>query len=153
MAGLQDGAGLLVEQIESDPHGPFPIDIPFLRLLGVSLLAFGDGRAELGLAHRPELQNTFGMAHGGVVMTLLDVAMAMAARAAQPYQDDDRSKGMITIEMKTSFLRPSRGALRALGQCLHRTSTLAFCEAELRDDTGSARARASGTFKYLKVRS
>ena len=40
--------------------------------------------------------------------------------------------------MKTSFVRPAEGELRAVGKLLHRTSTLAFCEASVFDDLGPA---------------
>ncbi len=42
------------------------------------------------------------MTHGGAVMTLLDVAMAVAARSAR------KESGVVTIEMKTSFMLPAR---------------------------------------------
>jgi uncharacterized protein (TIGR00369 family) len=59
--------------------------------------------------------------------------------------------GVATIEMKTSFVRPAEGELRALGRLLHRTSTLAFCEASVLDGEGQLCAHATGTFKYLRA--
>jgi acyl-coenzyme A thioesterase PaaI-like protein len=53
--------------------------------------------------------------------------------------------------MKTSFVRPAEGELRAVGKLLHRTSTLAFCEASVFDDGGHLCAHATGTFKYLRA--
>jgi acyl-coenzyme A thioesterase PaaI-like protein len=53
--------------------------------------------------------------------------------------------------MKTSFVRPAEGELRALGKLLHRTATLAFCEASVLDDEGHLCAHATGTFKYLRA--
>jgi uncharacterized protein (TIGR00369 family) len=90
------------------------------------------------------------VAHGGVLMTMLDVAMAQAARSVQTHASVDRA-GVATIEMKTSFVRPAEGELRALGKLLHRTSTLAFCEASVFDDMGRLCAHATGTFKYLRA--
>lgn len=71
--------------------------------------------------------------------------MAMAARSATGH-----AGGVATIEMKTSFLRPAEHQLRAVGKVLHKTSTLAFCEASLFDDRGQLCASATGTFKYLR---
>jgi acyl-coenzyme A thioesterase PaaI-like protein len=51
--------------------------------------------------------------------------------------------------MKTSFMRPGAGELRAHGRRLHQTATLAFCEAEVRDLPGRLVAHATGTFKYM----
>jgi uncharacterized protein (TIGR00369 family) len=130
---------------------PHPIQlarrIPFLESLGVRVLEFGAGRAVLSLELAPHHTNSWDMAHGGVVMTLLDVAVAMATRSLSP----DQSAGAITVEMKTTFFSPARGpTITAHGHCLHRGATLAFCEAELKDADGSTAARATGTFKPQK---
>ncbi len=45
---------------------------------------------------------------------------------------------------------PGRGKLIARGQCVHRTSTMAFCEAEIVDADGKTVSRGSGTFKFVK---
>ncbi len=56
--------------------------IPFASHLGVRLVEQGGGRAVLEAELVPELLNSFGSAHGGVIMTLLDIAMAVAARTS-----------------------------------------------------------------------
>ena len=124
---------------------PFPVTMPFVESLGIQLHGFGDGHAELRVDLDAGHLNAWDVAHGGVVMTLLDVAMAMAARSATGH-----AGGVATIEMKTSFLRPAEHRLRAVGRVLHRTSMLAFCEGSLFDDQGKLCASASGTFKYLR---
>jgi uncharacterized protein (TIGR00369 family) len=128
---------------------PFPIRIPFVERLGLELHGFGDGKAELRLNLDESLTNSWDVAHGGVLMTMLDVAMAHAARSVNT-QDPVRGPGVATIEMKTSFMRPAEGKLRALGVLLHRTATMAFCEARVLDEQGQLCAHASGTFKYLR---
>lgn len=127
----------------------FPFDIPFLTDLGVEFISATNGQAELRLALQPRHLNSWQVAHGGVVMTLLDVAMAQAGRSM--YQDEKvQISGGVTVEMKTTFVRPSVGAvLTAKGRCYHRSTTLAFCEADVLDEQGRVCAKASGTFKYL----
>lgn len=144
-------AAIHTSQIKADPNGPFPIAIPFVHHLGFSLHEFGDGKAVVGFRPQAEHQNTFQMAHGGVVMTLMDICMLMAGRA-MPRDGDDLMKSLITIELKTSFMQPAVGDLRAHGRCVHRTASMAFCEGELTNETGAILARASGTFKYMKAR-
>ncbi|MEO7246492.1 MAG: PaaI family thioesterase [Rubrivivax sp.] len=134
----------------------FPIHIPFVEQLGLELWAFGDGRAELRVNLADAHLNSWSVAHGGVLMTMLDVAMAHAARAGQgpntePAADPLSTPGVATIEMKTSFVRPAEGELRALGSVLHRTATLAFCEARVLDAGGHLCAHATGTFKFLRA--
>ena len=124
---------------------PFPVRVPFVDSLGIELHAYADGQAEIWVDLDAAHLNTWDVAHGGVVMTMLDVAMALAVRSGSSH-----SGGVATIEMKTSFLRPAEHRLRAVGKLLHKTSTLAFCEAALFDDRGQQCASASGTFKYLR---
>lgn len=130
----------------------FGAHIPFVEHLGFTLERFEGGESELHFVPRPEHLNSFAVTHGGACMTLLDVAMATAARSVQP------ELGVVTIEMKTSFMRPARLAddappgavLRAQGRLLHRTASMAFTEATLYDDAGRACAHATGTFKYVR---
>lgn len=96
-----------------------------------------------------ELTNSWGVAHGGVTMTLLDVAMAHAARSPDETGIAEPS-GVVTIEMKTSFMRPGLGRLLGSGRRLHRTASMAFCEGSVHDAEGLLVAHATGTFKYLK---
>ena len=127
----------------------FKIRIPFVDLLGFELVRFERGEAEIALALRDELTNSWSVAHGGVSMTLLDVVMAHAARA--PGDDGvAEESGVVTVEMKTTFMRPGLGRLVATGRRLHRTVSLAFCEASLIGGGGELVAHATGTFKYLK---
>jgi len=119
--------------------------IPFLSDLGVRCNFMEDGRSEIELDLLERHQNSWDMAHGGVLMTLLDVAMAVAGRSA-----DADGRGVVTIEMKTSFMAPGRGKLTARGVAVHRTSTMVFCEGEIVDAGGSIVSKASGTFKYIK---
>lgn len=121
---------------------PFVPRIPFVDLLGFELLHFDGGASELGFDPRPEHLNTFDVVHGGVVLSLMDVAMAVAARSVQ------KDMGVVTIELKTSFMRSARGRLMARGALLHRTRTMAFTEARVLDAQGQVCAHATGTFKY-----
>ena len=122
----------------------FPVSIPFVEHLGFELIRFDGGEAEIHVALKPELLNSFLVAHGGLLMTLLDVAMAHAARS------DHQESGVVTIEMKTSFFRPGEGRLRAVGKLLHRSATMAFTEGQIFGGDGQLCAHATGTFKYVK---
>ena len=119
-------------------------DIPFVQLLGFELELCEGGASAIGYTPRPEHLNSFAVTHGGVCMTLLDVTMAVAARSVQT------DMGAVTIEMKTSFMRPASGPLRALGKVVHRTPTMAFTEARVFDAQGQVCSHATGTFKYVR---
>jgi len=121
--------------------------IPFVHHLGFSLEHFEDGESRLHFTPRPEHCNSFGVTHGGAVMTFLDVIMATAARSVQ------QDMGVVTIEMKTSFMRPAPATLGVpligLGKLLHRTRSMAFVEGRIIDAAGQLCTQATGTFKYV----
>ena len=122
----------------------FGVEIPFVTLLGFELVRFEGGQSEILYTPTPEHLNSFQVTHGGASMTLLDVTMATAARSVAP------DMGVVTIEMKTSFLQPARGPLRGVGQLLHRTKSMAFTEGRILDAEGRVCAHATGTFKYMR---
>jgi uncharacterized protein (TIGR00369 family) len=124
--------------------GNFGFEIPFVNLLGFELEHFADGYATVAYAPAANHVNAFGMTHGGALMTLLDVAIASAARSVQ------KESGMVTIEMKTSFMQKAQGRLTARGRLMHRSATMAFTEATLYDSSGQPCAHATGTFKYTR---
>jgi len=130
---------------------PFARRIPFIELVGAELLRFDEGETVIGLTVRDELENSWHVAHGGVVMTLLDVAMAHATRSPRKPDDGPDPRGVITIEMKTSFMRPAVGRVTCTGRLLHRSASLAFCEATLANAEGERLAHATGTFKFLSA--
>ena len=128
----------------------FPINIPFARHLGFQLLHMQDGRAELAFTPAEQHCNSFHMAHGGAVMTLLDIGMSLAARSLQE-PERIQTTGAVTVEMKTSFMRPGEGPLRCEAQVMHRTATLAFCEARVSMGNGALVAHGTGTFKFVRA--
>ncbi|KNZ31692.1 MAG: hypothetical protein AD742_17170 [Methylibium sp. NZG] len=146
----------------------FKVRIPFVQHLGFELLRFENGESQIALAPKDEHLNSWNVLHGGVTMTLLDVAMAHAARSAglvasgtadaatpvkpaKPAKGTPDPRGVVTIEMKTSFMRPGVGPVVAHGKLLTQTPTMAFCEASLIDAKGELVAHATGTFKYLRA--
>jgi uncharacterized protein (TIGR00369 family) len=122
--------------------------IPFASLLGIALRTRSPGHVILELELREELMNSAGTAHGGVLMTLADVAMSVAARTAAP-----DVCFAVTMEMKTSFIATCSGLLVAEARCVHAARSVAFSEAEVREEaSGKLVARASGTFMLRRER-
>ena len=124
----------------------FGAEIPFVDHLGFDLKFFDGGESLIVFQPKAEHLNSFGVTHGGAVMTLLDVTMAVAARSVA------KDMGVVTIEMKSSFMRPAKitnGALQGKGKLLHRTKSMAFTEAMIYDADGQLCAHSTGTFKYV----
>ena len=118
----------------------FGADIPFASMCGVEALGFENGKTRLRLALKPEHGNNLGIAHGGVICTLLDIAMGTAARCTI-------GMPVMTLDMQTSFIGPGRGVLIGEGRVLRAGRSILFCEAEIRDEAGELLAKSSGVFK------
>lgn len=131
----------------TQPAG-FRLNIPFIKELGVEFISAQEGSALVALDLQPRHLNSWSVAHGGVIMSLLDVAMAVAGRTRF-----EGAGGGVTVEMKTSFLQPAHAGTRLTckAHAFHRSSTMAFCEAEVRDGEERLIAKALGTFKYQKA--
>lgn len=117
--------------------------IPFLAHLRILTEALGEGTARVSLPLEPHLTNSFGSAHGGIIMTLLDIALCTAARTLHP-----DAHGMMTIEMSTSFIDAGSGTrLLAEARVLRNGRSTIFVEGEARNDDGSLVAKAIGTVR------
>jgi acyl-CoA thioesterase len=127
----------------------FRVTHPFIKDLGVQFLDSGEGRSRVALQLTERHLNSWRVAHGGVIMTLLDVAMAVAGRSLDP-----NAGGGVTVEMKVSFLQPAPEGSRliASGHAFHQSRTMAFCEGEIHDADGRLVAKSLGTFKYIRKR-
>ena len=87
-----------------------------------------------------------GTAHGGIIMTLLDVALCTAARTLHP-----DSSGVMTIDMSTSFIGAGSGPrLVAEARVLRNGRSIIFTEGEARNEDGSLVAKAIGTVRARK---
>jgi uncharacterized protein (TIGR00369 family) len=139
---------------------PMGFEIPFVNWVGLEMVFFKAGKSLMTLTPHDHHMNSLGMVHGGVIMTMLDVGMASAARSAAKEDGLTASATtglppeeprVITIEMKSSFMKPSIGPLEVHGKVLSRTRSTAFCEAEIIDAQGRLCAKASGTFRYVRL--
>jgi len=94
-----------------------------------------------------DLTNHFHTIHGGVVATMLDVAMSSAGRSLHP-----DALGVATVSMTANCLRaPSMGRLSARGKVCQAGRTLSFCESAITDVSGKTVATAIGFFMVRRV--
>ncbi len=117
--------------------------IPFVAHLGLTTEALGAGMARLSMPLPEHFTNSLGTAHGGVIMSLLDVALCTAARTLHP-----ESAGVVTIDMSTSFIGGGKGRrLLAEARVLKDGRSMTFVEAEAKNADGSLVAKAIGTVR------
>ncbi len=123
------------------------IENPFLNYLGIVSGEMKHGRAEIYLDLHHQHMNSWQITHGGVTMTMLDVAMAMAGRSLF-----DDQKGVVTIEIKTTFLQAGGvvgSRLVAHAKVFHQTATMCFCEADVWNGDKLV-AKGMGTYQFLR---
>jgi uncharacterized protein (TIGR00369 family) len=117
--------------------------VPFLKLLGVTREFSENGVARLRMPVRPDLTNLFDSAHGGVLMTLLDTAMASAAVSSVNFQSS-----AVTLSMSVTFLKPGQGTLTIEAKRNGGGRSICYCEAQVLDQEGVVFARAIGSFRF-----
>jgi uncharacterized protein (TIGR00369 family) len=117
--------------------------IPFVAHLKILTEALGEGTARLSMPVEAHMRNSLGTAHGGVIMSLLDVALCTAARTLHP-----ESVGVVTIDLSTSFIGGATGAkLFADARVMKDSRSMTFVEAEAKNDDGSLVAKAIATVR------
>jgi uncharacterized protein (TIGR00369 family) len=133
-----------MKPVSSDDRHDIFSKTPFMRHLGMKREFSRDGQARVTLEPAAELGNVIGAVHGGVVVTMLDVAMASAAVSCI-----DFTKTVVTLNLNSSFIEPGRGALVADGEVVRRDDAVAWCRARVVDASGRLVAQAQGSFRYL----
>lgn len=116
----------------------------YLEFLGFRLIEWRDGYARLEMPVRDEHRNTVGYLHGGVIMSLLDIAGAVAGNYGSA-----RETVSVTVNLNCSFMAPHTGArVIAEGELIRTSSSLFFAQARLTDpETSRLCATATGTYK------
>jgi uncharacterized protein (TIGR00369 family) len=136
---MTDGNRNLVEQIFRQA--------PFIGSLGITLVSFGNGWCETRIDIVSALQQQHGFVHAGVLMTIADHTCGGAAASTVP-----EDKDVITVENKTSFLRPATGSvLICRAQTLRAGRSLIFVEAEVTIERNENRLLVAKTSSTLAV--
>ena len=101
------------------------------------------------MAIKPTLRSFFSSGFFSCAMAWMAPRAPAGRAAATAARSVDKTMGIVTIEMKTSFMQPASGALTARGKLLHRTRSTAFTEGMVYDAQGRPCAHATGTFRYV----
>ncbi|WP_227979260.1 PaaI family thioesterase [Nocardia spumae] len=130
----------LVQRLRS---GELPLP-PLATVLNIGVVDAEPGHMTLSLTPDERHVNFLGVVGGGVITSVLDVAMWGAVQLSV----DDKSM-ITTVNMNTSLLRGVshlQGPLRAVAEAVHVGRTTATAEARLVDTSDKIYATATATF-------
>lgn len=114
----------------------------FNKHVGIRVVSIGEGTADVEVDVTPEMLNPIGMAHGGAVYSLCDVASGTAAAS--------RGRVAVTLSGFINYLSPGRPeqTLYARAQEVKTGRTTAVYEVAVRDKTDKLIATANFTMFY-----
>ncbi|WP_166261754.1 PaaI family thioesterase [Marinobacter salicampi] len=121
-------------------------DLPgFHRLLGYRQVSWQENEAVIELELASQHLNLGGVIHGGVLTSLLDIAMAEAGTYC-PYPG--RMRKAVTLSLTTTFTgQCSAGTIRVTGRKRAGGTRIFNSTGEVHDDQGNLLAIAEGTFR------
>ena len=101
---------------------------------GIRVADIGENYCVVEGELRPETMNPWGMAHGGFVYSLCDVAAGVAVSQS--------GRKCVTLSGNMYYLRPSKGKmLRAEGKIIKDGKTVVLVETNVYNDEGTLTAR------------
>lgn len=122
---------------------------PMAETLGFGAIEVEEGRATFAIEPAFFHYNLSGVAHGGLVLTLLDSAMGCAVHSTlRP------GVAYTTLEVKANFVRPltaSSGHVRCTGTVVHGGRTVATAEGRVVDADGKLYAHGTSTLLVVRA--
>ena len=126
------------------PDRFFGLPMAMARAMQLRGERIGNDRAQVRMGFQPDQANSRGEVHGGSIATLLDCALAAAARAHDP-----AASGVATIDLTLHYVAVGTGDLIATAHCERRGRSISFARGEVRAEDGTLVALATGTFKLV----
>lgn len=124
----------------------------FFQDIGCQLLAYGSEHAVLALDLLPRHLNNASNMHGGVMATLMDVAMGLCG-TWEP--DPAERRVALTLSMNINFSAPAAAGsrVRAIARCRSSGHKVFMASCDLLDDQDRLIAFGEGVFKRGALRS
>ncbi|SFU88044.1 PaaI family thioesterase [Halomonas korlensis] len=119
--------------------------VGFQDFLGIRVVDWQPDQVTLELAVEPHHLNRSGIVHGGVLSTLLDVAMSFSGLHCEA---PDQLRKAMTLSLTTTFVGPARqGRLRATGTLRGGGRKTFMASGEVVDSVGRLVALGEGSFR------
>lgn len=116
----------------------------FWEQIGCSIVEVSLERSVVELVVDRRHLNSMGMVHGGVLATLLDTAMGLAALGAYP------GRRSVTTNLSVHFVAPlGLGTLVATASVLHASRSTVTLQASVADRAGKLGTAGTGSFRFV----
>ena len=118
---------------------------PFQHFVGIEVIQLGDGKSVLQLELKDHHFNLYGIPHGGVHATLLDIAMGTAASFPD---NSGKEVDSVTLNLSVDYIAPPASKiLIAKGKVTKMGKSIAYCTAEIFDEDQTLIASGRSIFK------
>lgn len=116
---------------------------PVFRHLGIQVEVAAPGHTRFSMQMRPDLTNTFGVGHGGIIFTLADMAFGFACNAS--------GERAMTASASIDYLAPAPVEARLVADAreVARQGRNAFYDVVISVDGGDTIAIVRGRMKVL----
>jgi len=117
---------------------------PYPRLLGIEVLEIEPGYARVAMQFEPEMENIFGMLHGGAVFSLLDEAFQLACNA--------RGEVAVAQQVSIYFLAAARPGAKLIAEAreVNATRKTALYEVRVFEEADNRQLATAQALAYRK---
>lgn len=92
---------------EKQPFIDFANELPFFKLIGLSILDLGPGYSRTQISYRNDLCQPAGIMHGGIIATLIDTGIAHALLMTEAFRGmADHGGSMVSVDLRIKYFRP-----------------------------------------------
>ncbi len=118
---------------------------PFRHFVGIEIISLGNSKSVLQLELKDHHFNLYGIPHGGVHATLLDIAMGTAASFPD---NSGREVDSVTLNLSVDYIAPPTSkVLLAKGKVTKKGKSIAYCTADIFDEHKKLIASGRSIFK------
>jgi uncharacterized protein (TIGR00369 family) len=116
---------------------------PFISHVGLHVEELSDKVSVVSLTINDKHKQRLGVVHGGVIATMVDVAMGSLVVAAT-------GKPAVSVEINVNYLlSASEGTIKAIAHLKRLGKRLHYAEADVVDDKGNILSTATGIYYTL----
>lgn len=118
---------------------------PIWKFLDSSIIEAEDGKSVVEMPINDDIKQMYGTVHGGIIGTLIDMAMASAVTSLMSNEEN-----AVTVDLSVHYLNGAKkGTLIGKGRVIKKGRRMAFLEADVWNDNQLV-AKGTASFMVLQ---